>query len=225
MNTLTIPEQLMLLMVTDDEGEYNPGSLQYAYIFEAASLAELFFRQKVFFDEKSISTDSEVMDLPEYLEIPLSFIRGMKKKENVRDIVMGIHAKKPLKYMILDSLISAGVLTKHRRKFLGIIPYSAYTTDKSALRQTILSEIRSTLDHQNTSIERIIGLIPFACSAPASHLIFGSERKSISKQFDKFNDEVLSKPEFSLLKELTMAVYEALSTDSDTATIILAAGA
>jgi hypothetical protein len=191
---LNIVEGFLLLALDNKKGKFLTDSLAINHGLAGATLMKLTILNKIEIREKRVYViDSSPIETS-YLDRVLEYINSAGKNHKVRYWVNRVASKwKRLRYDLIGDLMERGILTKQRRKFLGLFPYSVYPTiddrPETELREKLLSIVngKTEIDPKSLMLFSLLGATKLTRVLFSSRAEYrkGKERiKELTREFE-----------------------------------------
>ena len=144
---LNLVEGFLLLALDNKKGKFLTDSLAINHGLAGATLMKLTIIDRIEIRDRRVYVIDNALTGVGYLDRILQYIDSYEKKYKVRHWVNRIASKwKKLRYELVENLIEQGILTRRRKKLLGIFPYSVYPTidlrPENELREKLLGIIK-----------------------------------------------------------------------------------
>ncbi len=210
---LNIVEGFLLLALDNKKGKFLTDSLAINHGLAGATLMKLTIQNKIEIREKRVYVIDSSSTGTSYLDEILESIHSAGKNHKVRFWVNRVASKwKKLRYELLGDLMERGILTKKRKKILGLFPYSVYPTiderPENELREKLLNivEGKTGIDPKSLMLFSLLG------ATKLTRVLFSSraEYKKGKKRIKELTREFENNPLIHLtIKEVCSVVIKA----------------
>ncbi|MEM9838759.1 MAG: GPP34 family phosphoprotein [Pseudomonadota bacterium] len=146
--TLTLPEEILLLML-DDESGHNKAGLP-SYLTSGAALADLVFKGVLTTTGEKKKARFAFVDGAEepddnYLRAVIAILREKGVSAHPRDVVSRLANKRVLMNLLRDGLVQRGVLKRETKKILFFFTQTTYPTLDPAPERALKDRLRTAL--------------------------------------------------------------------------------
>jgi hypothetical protein len=207
---LSLAEELMLLALKDEKGSViMSASTALPYGLAGALLLDLFFRQKITFNGKTVEVVDPAPTGDTLLDETLALISGTEKHKTAKYWVQKIERKiKKLRDRIADQLVQKEILKPEEHRLLWVFQYQRYPTVNISPEMEIRQRIRNIvlLNHPPDDKDRALISLVKACSL-VNEIFSGEERRQAKKRIKEITEEEkIGKAVSYVVAEITAAV-------------------
>jgi hypothetical protein len=207
---LSLAEELMLLALKDEKGSViMSASTALPYGLAGALLLDLFFRQKITFNGKTVEVVDPAPTGDTLLDETLTLISGTEKHKTAKYWVQKIERKiKKLRDRIADQLVQKEILKPEEHRLLWVFQYQRYPTVNISPEMEIRQRIRNIvlLNHPPDDKDRALISLVKACSL-VNEIFSGEERRQAKKRIKEITEEEkIGKAVSYVVAEITAAV-------------------
>jgi hypothetical protein len=207
---LSLAEELMLLALKDEKGSViMSASTALPYGLAGALLLDLFFRQKITFNGKTVEVVDPAPTGDTLLDETLALISGTEKHKTAKYWVQKIERKiKKLRDRIADQLVQKEILKPEEHRLLWVFQYQRYPTVNISPEMEIRQRIRKIvlLNHPPDDKDRALISLVKACSL-VNEIFSGEERRQAKKRIKEITEEEkIGKAVSYVVAEITAAV-------------------
>jgi hypothetical protein len=216
MNSLTLPEQLLLLAIDDQRGVINTSTMTtLLYGLAGAVLAELALRGKIGLEEKRLKPTDNLPTGDPNLDSVLSQIADEPKPRKLARWVM-VFARKDTLRKTAQSLAEQRVISIENKRFLWVIPYESYPQVDAPAKYWIKQHLRAVVLAGETAEPGEVALLSLLKASRLLQLVFTrDERRYAGKHIDAIvTDEVYGAAVGELLAEIDTATITAIAAAS-----------
>jgi hypothetical protein len=179
------------------------------YGLAGALLLDLFFRQKITFNGKTVEVVDPAPTGDTLLDETLALISGTEKHKTAKYWVQKIERKiKKLRDRIADQLVQKEILKPEEHRLLWVFQYQRYPTVNISPEMEIRQRIRNIvlLNHPPDDKDRALISLVKACSL-VNEIFSGEERRQAKKRIKEITEEEkIGKAVSYVVAEITAAV-------------------
>ena len=176
---LNLIEEFLLLALDNKKGKFLTDSLAINHGLAGASLMKLTIAGRVEVKDKRVYVVDNTPTGIDYLDKILEYIDSSGKHRKVRYWVHRIASKwKRFRSELIDGLIDRGILTKKRRKFLGLFPYSVYPTVDPDPENELRDRLLKIINGEKSMDPRSLMLLSLMEAVKLTRVLFHSRAKS-----------------------------------------------
>ena len=155
-DSLSLPEEILLLALRDEEGTIEMGSM-YQYAIGGAVLAELVMRQRVRLEGSGKKRIVALVDAgptgKPFLDDCLGRIGESKKQRSAQDWVTRFANTKQLKHRLAEQLCALGILRTDEDKVLLLFTRRIYPEIDSRPEQDLVERLRQAIFSDSNRLE------------------------------------------------------------------------
>ena len=221
LDTITLPESLILLAIDDDSGrlDSNSGALDLA--LAGAVLTELLLRGDVtLINGNLIAVESSRPD-DDVLDAALTAIRASRPRDS-KHWVKNL-GKIQIRNRLLDRLIERGIIRREEHRILWVFPADRFPTEDAAPERALRQAIRAIVIEGATVTPqpRTAALIALLTSANLTGMVFDrDERNHYKNRIDAVaSGELMGEAVATAVKDAQAAVTAAIIASTAAATI------
>jgi golgi phosphoprotein 3 len=186
---LTLPEELMLLALSDDDGKVVPSSsTALPYGLAGAVVMELALLGKMELGKEALTVSNTEPTGNDILDAALGSVGRSSKDRPAKWWICRPDTLVPgLKDRLLARLVEGGVLKKEEHHFLWLIPYNRYPTQDSAPEMSVREQLRGVVVDGEAPSERtaVLLCLVHACSL-VKEIFPDLDAKAVAKQVKEF---------------------------------------
>lgn len=213
---LTLPEELFLLTINEEEGVIHSSVAQtLRYGLVAALLVELTLQGNLGIrkDHLVVLDDSLTGDdlLDDVLKQLIESSRPRKPYHWVHVLSEDIHQ---LKSRLAAALESMGILHREGKRLLWIIPYDVYPQQDASAKYWIKQRLRNTILTDVTADPRSVALLSLLHAAKMLDLVYTKDERKAARHKIKqlMKEHVFDKSMAETIRIIDLAVKSALRT-------------
>ena len=207
---LTLPEKLMLLALDDEKGTVVfSSSTALPYGLAGSLLIELHLNKKIKLNDGKVDVIDSSATGDELLDRAINLITSSKKVKDVKYWVQKIQSKiKDLESIIVEGLISKGILRKEEHKILWIFPTERFPLSNISLEMEVRNRILQVVIHKDKPGDEDIALLSLVNACALYNEVFKKEnRKTAQKRIKEIiSEEKVGQAVASVVTEITIAI-------------------
>lgn len=212
---LTLPEKLMLLALDDEKGTVVfSASTALPYGLAGSLLIELQLNGKINLSNGKVEVVDETGTGDELLDQAINLIKSSKKKKDVKYWVQKVQSGiKDLEPIIVEGLISKGILRSEKHKILWVFPTERFPLSNVSSEQEIRNRIFQVVMLKNNPSDEDIALLSLVNACDLYHEVFAKEHRKTAKKRVKeiISEEKVGQAVSSVVAEIIVAVSVAAS--------------
>lgn len=181
---LNLVDQLTLLALDDEKGNFITDSFSFAYGLAGAIILELSLQERIIVEGKKLKVRSEVNCGDALLDHFLDKISSSKKERSIQTWVETIGEKYTyIKEGTVEKLIKEGILRREEQKILWIFSVDKFPTENAKPENLLRKRLNDILLNEREVDMQEIMLISLIDMCELNNEVYGKERaKELKKK-------------------------------------------
>lgn len=185
---LNLVEQIILLALNDDTGEFVSDGTAFPYALAGAVILELSFQEKIILKGKEISIKSTLSTGDSLLDLYLQKCLEVGSKENLKSYIEKLSGEEEfIREKTLERLIQKGILSREESKILWVFTVNKYPSMNNQPENELRRYLVKILEGSKKPIVKDLMLLNLVNVCELSGEVFGKERE---KEFKKRIEEL-----------------------------------
>lgn len=218
MTALTLPQSLLLLTLSDEEGKLKGG--YYKTAIAGAAVSELLLRGLLIHDEKPkslIRLSGPTRTESRFLNMCLELIVASPKEKSMKHWVSKLGNKKDIVKDLAEELVEMGVLHQENSKILGLFNRTVWPEKNGRLERELKSEMARVMFSGALSEDARIGVI-IALASHAGLLGYNFDKADLKAHKARIKDLASGK---TLASKATAEVIQSIQMALIVTTVIV----
>ncbi|MFW6095987.1 MAG: GOLPH3/VPS74 family protein [Bacteroidota bacterium] len=189
---LNLIESFLLLALDSKKGKFLTDPLAINHGLAGAILMKLAIVNKIEIKKRRVYVVDNTPLGVDYIDRMLSYIYSSRKNRKVKYWVNRLASKwREMRIDLFDSLIHKGILTRERRKFLGLFPYTIYPVEDLTPVLELHNKLRRIVDGEEKVNAKSLMLFSLLESTKLTRVLFSSrsEYKKGKKRIDELTKD------------------------------------
>lgn len=180
---LTLTDELMLLALDDEKGNFVAESLAFTYALSGSVIMELSLRDKIDLRGKEVIIKGSGRTGDDLLDSQLELIRQSKKVRKIDYWIDKIGGKESdIIENSIAKLVKSGILRKEEKKYLWVFTSKKYPTSNPTIENQLRRRLLDVLEKNAEPSLNEIMLISLVDACSLNVEVFGKEK---AKKYDK----------------------------------------
>ncbi len=220
MSMLTLSEQLMLLGLNDEKGTVIfTVKTQFPYAISGAILFDLYYKGIISIRDESIIVTKKEQPACKFIEYAADILiqSGKNHEINTAAAKLADHYDE-ISSLILDSLVTKGILKKEMHKLLWILKQEVYPTADPAPERMLRDTIRAVILDDKLPNNKELVLISLIGACDLVNEIFTYEEREIAEDKisvlsdEEFLEQLISINESIMVKTVSLSIKSTIKT-------------
>ncbi|MFO8234370.1 MAG: GPP34 family phosphoprotein [Bacteroidales bacterium] len=189
---LNLIESFLLLALDSEKGKFLTDSLAINHGLAGATLMKLAITNKIEVKDRRVYVIDNSSTEVDYIDQMLEYIQSSRKNRKVKYWVNRLASKwRGMRVDLLNNLIDRGILTRQKKRFIGLFTYSIYPSADLTPKQELLKKLRDIIDGQEKIDAKSLMLFSLLEATKLTRVLFSSraEYKNGKKKIDELTKD------------------------------------